>query len=162
MLCPYCKEPNTQVIDSRTCEEGSAIRRRRKCPNCGAVLTIKKIAGLEKAALQMPLIIKKNGSVREAYNSEKLRRSMQIALRKRPVKASELDSAISRIEKQLQVSGEKEVTSKRVGDMVMLELKKLDNVAYVRYGSVYFNCGTLDDMIKLVENARDDQGKEEK
>ena len=86
----------------------------------------------------------------------------QIALRKRPVKASELDSAISRIEKQLQVSGEKEVTSKRVGDMVMLELKKLDNVAYVRYGSVYFNCGTLDDMIKLVENARDDQGKEEK
>lgn len=94
-----------------------------------------------------------NGSVREAYNSDKLRRSMQIALRKRPVKASELDSAISRIEKQLQVSGEKEVTSKRVGDMVMLELKKLDNVAYVRYGSVYFNCGTLDDMIKLVENA---------
>ena len=86
----------------------------------------------------------------------------QIALRKRPVKASELDSAISRIEKQLQVSGEKEVTSKRVGDMVMLELKKLDNVAYVRYGSVYFNCGTLDDMIKLVENARDDQGKDEK
>ena len=147
MLCPYCKEPNTQVIDSRTCEEGSAIRRRRKCPNCGARFTT-----YEKAALQMPLIIKKNGSVREAYNSEKLRRSMQIALRKRPVKASELDSAISRIEKQLQVSGE----------MVMLELKKLDNVAYVRYGSVYFNCGTLDDMIKLVENARDDQGKEEK
>ena len=133
MLCPYCKEPNTQVIDSRTCEEGSAIRRRRKCPNCGARFTT-----YEKAALQMPLIIKKNGSVREAYNSEKLRRSMQIALRKRPVKASELDSAISRIEKQLQVSGEKEVTSKRVGDMVMLELKKLDNVAYVRYGSVYF------------------------
>ena len=86
----------------------------------------------------------------------------QIALRKRPVKARELDSAISRIEKQLQVSGEKEVTSKRVGDMVMLELKKLDNVAYVRYGSVYFNCGTLDDMIKLVENAREDQGKEGK
>ena len=119
MLCPYCKEPNTQVIDSRTCEEGSAIRRRRKCPTCGARFTT-----YEKAALQMPLIIKKNGSVREAYNSDKLRRSMQIALRKRPVKASELDSAISRIEKQLQVSGEKEVTSKRVGDMVMLELKK--------------------------------------
>ena len=119
MLCPYCKEPNTQVIDSRTCEEGSAIRRRRKCPTCGARFTT-----YEKAALQMPLISKKNGSVREAYNSEKLRRSMQIALRKRPVKASELDSAISRIEKQLQVSGEKEVTSKRVGDMVMLELKK--------------------------------------
>lgn len=153
MLCPYCKEPNTQVIDSRTCEEGSAIRRRRKCPTCGARFTT-----YEKAALQMPLIIKKNGSVREAYNSDKLRRSMQIALRKRPVKASELDSAISRIEKQLQVSGEKEVTSKRVGDMVMLELKKLDNVAYVRYGS----CGTLDDMIKLVENAREDQGKEGK
>ena len=78
MLCPYCKEPNTQVIDSRTCEDGSAIRRRRKCPNCGARFTT-----YEKAALQMPLIIKKNGSVREAYNSEKLRRSMQIALRKR-------------------------------------------------------------------------------
>lgn len=71
MLCPYCKEPNTQVIDSRTCEEGSAIRRRRKCPTCGARFTT-----YEKAALQMPLIIKKNGSVREAYNSEKLRRSM--------------------------------------------------------------------------------------
>ena len=88
MLCPYCKEPNTQVIDSRTCEEGLAIRRRRKCPTCGARFTT-----YEKAALQMPLIIKKNGSVREAYNSDKLRRSMQIALRKRPVKASELDSA---------------------------------------------------------------------
>lgn len=70
MLCPYCKEPNTQVIDSRTCEEGSAIRRRRKCPTCGARFTT-----YEKAALQMPLIIKKNGSVREAYNSDKLRRS---------------------------------------------------------------------------------------
>ena len=100
MLCPYCKEPNTQVIDSRTCEEGSAIRRRRKCPTCGARFTT-----YEKAALQMPLIIKKNGSVREAYNSDKLRRSMQIALRKRPVKASVLYSAISRIEKLLQVSG---------------------------------------------------------
>ena len=159
MLCPYCKEPNTQVIDSRTCEEGSAIRR------IGHLRWLRNIARFttyEKAALQMPLIIKKNGSVREAYNSDKLRRSMQIALRKRLGKASELDSAISRIEKQLQVSGEKEVTSKRVGDMVMLELKKLDNVAYVRYGSVYFNCGTLDDMIKLVENAREDQGKEGK
>lgn len=111
----------------------------------------------------MPLIIKKNGSVREAYNSDKLQPlDADCTGSKRPVKASELDSAISRIEKQLQVSGEKEVTSKRVGDMVMLELKKLDNVAYVRYGSVYFNCGTLDDMIKLVENAREDQGKEGK
>lgn len=96
MLCPYCKEPNTQVIDSRTCEEGSAIRRRRKCPNCGAASRRTKRPHADAASF-----IKKNGSVREAYNSEKLRRSMQIALRKRPVKASELDSTISRIEKQL-------------------------------------------------------------
>ena len=83
MLCPYCKEPNTQVIDSRTCEEGSAIRRRRKCPTCGARFTT-----YEKAALQMPLIIKKNGSLRESDSSYKLRRAMQISRRKRPFNTS--------------------------------------------------------------------------
>lgn len=157
MLCPYCKELNTQVIDSRTCEDGTAIRRRRRCPTCGARFTT-----YEKAYLQMPTIIKKNGSVREAYNGDKLRTSMQIALRKRPVKAGEIDEAIARIEHLLQVCGEKEISSKRVGDMVMQELKKLDNVAYVRYGSVYFNCGTLDDMVKLVENARFPERKDKK
>lgn len=154
MLCPYCKDPNTQVIDSRTCEDATAIRRRRKCTACGARFTT-----YEKPVLVLPVIIKKSGSVREPYDGKKLRTSMEIALRKRPVKASELDDAISRIEQQLQRSGEKEVSSKRVGDMVMQELRKLDNVAYVRYGSVYFNCGTLDEILSLVEKVREGQKK---
>ena len=141
MLCPYCKEPNTQVIDSRTSEEGSVIRRRRKCPACGGRFTT-----YEKAALSMPQIIKNNGSVREPFSSEKLRRSMEIALRKRPVKAA--------LERQLRLRGEKEVSSKEVGDLVLAELKCLDMVAYIRYGSVYLNFQTLEDFVSLVEQTR--------
>ena len=114
MLCPYCKEPNTQVIDSRTSEEGSVIRRRRKCPACGGRFTT-----YEKAALSMPQIIKNNGSARE-----------------------------------LRLRGEKEVSSKEVGDLVLAELKCLDMVAYIRYGSVYLNFQTLEDFVSLVEQTR--------
>ena len=156
MKCPFCNHPDTQVVETRESEDGGFIRRRRRCGGCD-----KRFTTYERPEVSFPTVVKRDGR-RIEYERAKLQGSFQIALRKRPVKASELDSAISRIEKQLQVSGEKEVTSKRVGDMVMLELKKLDNVAYVRYGSVYFNCGTLDDMIKLVENAREDQGKEGK
>ena len=156
MKCPFCGNLETQVVETRISEEADFIRRRRQCGACD-----KRFTTYERPDVSFPALVKKDGR-RTEYTRTKLLGSFSIALRKRPVKASELDSAISRIEKQLQVSGEKEVTSKRVGDMVMLELKKLDNVAYVRYGSVYFNCGTLDDMIKLVENAREDQGKEGK
>lgn len=149
MLCPYCKEPNTQVIDSRTSEEGSVIRRRRKCPACGGRFTT-----YEKAALLMPQIIKNNGSAREPFSSEKLRRSMEIALRKRPVKAALVDEAVNSIERQLRLRGEKEVSSKEVGDLVLAELKCLDMVAYIRYGSVYLNFQTLEDFVSLVEQTR--------
>lgn len=158
MLCPYCKEPNTQVIDSRTCEEGSAIRPSEKMSDLRRPLYNLRESGHCRCRSSS----RKTAAFGKPTTAINCAARCRLHWRKRPVKASELDSAISRIEKQLQVSGEKEVTSKRVGDMVMLELKKLDNVAYVRYGSVYFNCGTLDDMIKLVENAREDQGKEGK
>lgn len=148
MLCPYCKEPNTQVIDSRTSEEGTVIRRRRRCPHCNARFTT-----YEKAALTLPQVIK-TGGFREPYSQEKLRRSMEVALRKRDVRSAQLDDAIERIEQNLRLRGEKEVASKLIGDLVMNELKELDNVAYVRYGSVYLNCDTLDDFIGLAEKAR--------
>ena len=151
MLCPYCKEPNTQVIDSRTSEEGSVIRRRRKCQACGGRFTT-----YEKALLAMPQIVKKGG-MREAFSPEKVRKSMEIALRKRPVKAADVDAAVENVERQLKLRGEKEISSKDVGDLVLSELLKLDTVAYVRYGSVYFNFGTLEDFVRMAEGARRSQ-----
>lgn len=109
---------------------------------------------MRKRALSMPQIIKKNGNVREPFSSEKLRRSMEIALRKRPVKAALVDEAVNSIERQLRLRGEKEVSSKEVGDLVLAELKCLDMVAYIRYGSVYLNFQTLEDFVSLVEQTR--------
>ena len=150
MRCPFCKQYDTQVIDSRMCEEGAAIRRRRKCPHCG-----QRFTSYERVALAMPMIVKRNGNTREPYSQEKLRKSMLIALRKRVYKAEELDKAIGRIEDRLRMTGEKEVLSKEVGRIVMEELKGLDTVAYIRFGSVYLNCDKLEDFVQLVQDARD-------
>ncbi|MFN7836219.1 MAG: transcriptional regulator NrdR [Burkholderiaceae bacterium] len=131
MRCPFCQHVDTQVIDSRTPEEGDLIRRRRQCTTCQ-----KRFTTYERVELQLPAIVKKNGS-RVDYERHKLRASLMLALRKRPVAAQAVDEAIARIEDKLLAGGQREVSAAIVGEMVMLELKLLDEVAYIRFASVY-------------------------
>ena len=131
MHCPFCKHPDTQVLDTRVSEEGDVIKRRRRCEKCD-----KRFTTYERPELALPAIVKKNGS-RVEYNRAKLQGSMGIALRKRPVSAEAVEEAIRNIEERLQATGEKEITSDRVGELVMRELKRLDKVAYIRFASVY-------------------------
>jgi transcriptional repressor NrdR len=131
MHCPFCKNSDTQVLDTRVSEEGDVIKRRRRCEKCD-----KRFTTYERAELALPAIVKKNGS-RVEYNRGKLVDSMGIALRKRPVSAEAVEEAIRNIEERLQATGEKEIASDRVGELVMRELKRLDKVAYIRFASVY-------------------------
>jgi transcriptional repressor NrdR len=131
MHCPFCKNSDTQVLDTRVSEEGDVIKRRRRCEKCD-----KRFTTYERAELALPAIVKKNGS-RVEYNRSKLVDSMGIALRKRPVSAEAVEEAIRNIEERLQATGEKEIASDRVGELVMRELKRLDKVAYIRFASVY-------------------------
>ncbi|OOZ38816.1 transcriptional regulator NrdR [Solemya pervernicosa gill symbiont] len=131
MRCPFCGEDETKVIDSRLAGEGDQIRRRRACQACNERFTT-----YEKAELLLPRIIKSDG-VREPYDEQKLRRGMMHALEKRPVEADRVEDAIHHVEQQLRGSGEREVSSRQVGDWVMEELRALDQVAYVRFASIY-------------------------
>ena len=131
MKCPFCGNADTQVVDSRTSEEGDASRRRRQCSGCG-----KRFTTYERAELFLPAIVKKDGS-RVEFSRDKLRGSLMLALRKRPVRAEAIDDAISSIEEKLLVSAAREVDTKFLGELVMQQLKQLDTVAYIRFASVY-------------------------
>lgn len=131
MHCPYCNAVDTKVIDSRLAAEGSQVRRRRQCTECGERFTT-----FEVIEVVMPRIIKSNGRI-EPYDQNKLRRSISLPLQKRPVTIDDIDATISRIEQKLRNMGEREVSSKILGEVVMLELKSLDDVAYVRFASIY-------------------------
>ena len=131
MRCPFCRHEDTQVVDSRVSEDGAAIRRRRRCPECD-----KRFTTYERIELALPAVVKKDGS-RVEFDRRKLNSSMQLALRKRPVNAEALDDAIARIEYQLLSSGEREIRSEKLGELVMGELRRLDKIAYVRFASVY-------------------------
>lgn len=133
MKCPFCQHEDTQVLDTRVSEEGDSIRRRRRCGKCDKRFTTK-----ERIELTMPIIVKKNGS-RTEYASAKLRGSLMLALRKRPVSAEAIDLAVQSIEEKLLTSGQREVDSVFVGELVMQELKRLDKIAYIRFASVYKN-----------------------
>jgi transcriptional repressor NrdR len=129
--CPFCRHEDTQVVDSRVSEDGAAIRRRRRCPECD-----KRFTTYERIELALPAVVKKDGS-RVEFDRRKLNSSMQLALRKRPVNAEAVDDAIARIEYQLLSSGEREIRSEKLGELVMGELRRLDKIAYVRFASVY-------------------------
>ncbi|MFC3108228.1 transcriptional regulator NrdR [Undibacterium arcticum] len=131
MKCPFCQHEDTQVLDTRVSEEGDSIRRRRRCVSCD-----KRFTTFERIELAMPVIVKKNGS-RTEFDQTKLRASLMLALRKRPVSAAALDTAIHHIEDKLRSSGEREVNSGVIGELVMRELKRLDKIAYIRFASVY-------------------------
>ncbi|AGW91543.1 MULTISPECIES: transcriptional regulator NrdR [Cupriavidus] len=131
MKCPFCGHSNTQVLDTRMSEDGDAVRRRRRCEACD-----RRFTTYERIELFFPAIVKKNGS-RVDYTRAKLKDSMRLALRKRPVSAEAIDEAITRIEEKLLSLGEKEIPSSQVGELVMRELRKLDKIAYIRFASVY-------------------------
>lgn len=131
MRCPFCHSEDTQVLDTRASEEGDSIRRRRRCNACD-----KRFTTYERVELAMPVIVKKNGS-RTEFEPAKLRASMMLALRKRPVSADAVDAAIQRIEEKLRSLGEREIISGQIGELVMRELRRLDKIAYIRFASVY-------------------------
>lgn len=131
MRCPFCSHEDSQVKDSRPTEDGSAIRRRRQCEDCGARFTT-----FERIQLR-ELIVVKSENRREPFDRSKLERSVAIALRKRPVPQERTDKLLSSIQRQLETSGESEVLSSTIGEMVMNGLKALDPVAYIRFASVY-------------------------
>ncbi len=148
MKCPYCHHADTQVIDTRISEEGDSIRRRRRCASCD-----KRFTTYERIELTMPVIVKKNGS-RSEYESSKLRASLMLALRKRPVSAEAVDTAIQRIEEKLLVSGEREIVSGHVGELVMRELKRLDKVAYIRFASVYKSFEDVSEFVEAIQEVK--------
>jgi transcriptional repressor NrdR len=148
MRCPFCGHEDTQVVDSRSSTEASAIRRRRKCPSCD-----KRFTTYERIDLKMPRLVKKDGS-RVEFDREKLAGSMKIALRKRPVETEALDAAIARIEDRLRALGEREVPTTKVGDMVMRELAKLDKIAYIRFASVYRSFETPEEFREAVQEVK--------
>ncbi len=131
MHCPFCSENDTKVIDSRLVADGHQVRRRRQCLACNERFTT-----FETAELVMPKVVKSDGT-REPYNQDKMRGGMQRALEKRPVSTDAIELAISHIESQLRATGEREVPSNMIGNLVMEQLKVLDKVAYIRFASVY-------------------------
>ncbi|GMQ47287.1 transcriptional regulator NrdR [Vibrio sp. 10N] len=131
MHCPFCSENDTKVIDSRLVADGHQVRRRRQCLACSERFTT-----FETAELVMPKVIKSNGN-REPFNKDKMVGGIQRALEKRPVSADAIELAISHIESQLRATGEREVPSEMIGNLVMTQLKELDKVAYIRFASVY-------------------------
>ncbi len=133
MRCPFCGNEDTQVKDSRPTDDNSAIRRRRQCTNCGARFTT-----FERVQLRELIVVKTNGQ-REPFDREKLLRSMQVSLRKRPVDSERLERVVNGIVRRLESSGESEVPTAAIGEAVMDALATLDKVAYVRFASVYRN-----------------------
>ncbi len=148
MKCPYCAEPNTQVVDTRENEDGDTVRRRRRCLACE-----KRFTTYERVELQLPLVVKKNGS-RTEYDREKVLASMMLALRKRPVTTESVDAAIDRIEEKLVTLGEREVPSDKIGELVMRELKKLDKIAYIRFSSVYRNFEDVEEFSDAIREVK--------
>ena len=131
MRCPFCSHEDSQVKDSRPTEDGSAIRRRRQCEDCGARFTT-----FERAQLRELVVVKSEGR-REPFDRTKLERSLATACRKRPVPPERIERVVTSIQRQLETSGESEVPSAQIGEMVMESLKALDPVAYIRFASVY-------------------------
>lgn len=145
MRCPFCSHEDTQVKDSRPSEDGSSIRRRRFCPACNSRFTT-----FERVQLRELTVVKSNGE-RRLFDREKIAKSMAIALRKRPVEQEAVEMAINRIVQKLESEGESDIPTRRVGSLVMEELKKLDAVAYIRYASVYRDFGGAEDFESFVE-----------
>jgi transcriptional repressor NrdR len=145
MRCPFCGHGDSQVKDSRPSEDNAAIRRRRFCPQCGARWTT-----FERVQLRELTVVKKDGE-KMPFDRDKLARSLKIALRKRPVDEERIERIVNSIQRQLETSGESEIPTKAIGEMVMENLRELDPVAYVRFASVYRNFREAKDFETFVE-----------
>ncbi len=146
MRCPYCSHVETQVVETRESDEGDVVRRRRRCQGCD-----KRFTTYERAEIAMPQVVKKDGT-RAEFDATKIRGSMTLALRKRPVSVEQIEAAIERIQDKLLNSGAKEVPSSRLGELVMRELKRIDKVAYVRFASVYRSFEDVDEFRQLIRD----------
>ena len=149
MRCPFCNHDDTQVKDSRPTEDNSAIRRRRSCPNCGARFTT-----FERVQLRELMVVKSNGR-KEPFDRDKLARSLNLCLRKRPVTAERIEQVVNSLVRQLETLGESELTSRTIGQYVMDVLVDLDQVAFVRYASVYKDfreAKDFNEFVRLLQN----------
>ena len=157
MFCPFCGDSETKVIDSRLVAEGNQVRRRRECQECGERFTT-----FETAELVLPRVIKTNGS-RQPFDEEKLRNGILRAIEKRPVSLEMLESTLNRIKHKLRATGEREVKTRDVGELVMDELRQLDDVAYVRFASVYRSFQDVDEFREEIDRLRETnrEGKDE-
>ena len=145
MRCPFCGKDDTQVKDSRASEDGATIRRRRLCTSCGSRFTT-----FERIQLRDLIVIKRNGK-KIQFDRDKILKSMLMALRKRQTNDESIDRAVNGIVRQLESTGENEIQSKFIGELVMNALAEIDNVAYIRYASVYRNFREASDFGKFVE-----------
>jgi transcriptional repressor NrdR len=148
MRCPYCRSPDSRVIDSRELSGGATIRRRRECPVCGRRFTTYE--RVEGAGL---MVIKRDGR-RQEFDPAKLRQKLRVALTKRPVGEAEIDALLARVEAELLALGVAEVPSSAIGEAVLRELKALDEVAYIRFASVYRHFQDIEDLRREVEELR--------
>lgn len=149
MRCPFCSNEETQVKDSRPTEDGTAIRRRRYCPDCSGRFTT-----FERVQLREIMVVKSN-DVREAFERGKIEQSVALACRKRGVAQERLDQLVSGIQRQIETMGESEVPSKAIGEMVMEGLRQLDSVAYIRFASVYRDFSEARDFEEFASTVRD-------
>lgn len=154
MHCPFCGHDDTKVIDSRLAGEGAQVRRRRECEKCGERFTT-----FETAELVMPRIVKNDGT-RVPFDEHKLRAGMLRALEKRPVSTEAVEASLARISHKLQVAGEREIKSRQLGEWVMQELKGLDEVAYVRFASVYHRFQDVNAFREEIERLQDEAARE--
>jgi transcriptional repressor NrdR len=152
MRCPFCSNADTQVKDSRSSEDGSAIRRRRVCADCGGRFTT-----FERIQLRELMVLKRSGR-RTPFDRDKLARSVSVALRKRPVEAERIERMVSGIVRQLESLGETEIKSEQIGELVMAGLKNLDDVAYVRFASVYKNFREAKDFEEIIGELNTPEG----
>lgn len=146
MKCPFCGALDTQVIDSRVNDEGDTIRRRRRCASCE-----KRFTTYETAELHLPQVVKQNGT-REEFSRDKLRLSFTRALHKRPVPTEYVDQAIEHIVQKVLGQGEREISSRELGEAVMQELRRMDKVAYIRFASIYRSFQDVDDFHEAIRD----------
>ncbi|QEY23630.1 transcriptional regulator NrdR [Neisseria animalis] len=156
MKCPFCQNSTTQVTDSRQLEDVNSIRRRRRCPSCG-----QRFSTFETVEMRMPQVVKSNGT-RVPFNPHKLYTSLARALHKRPVSPDTIEETVALIELRLYQLGKKEVPSQLVGEMAMQELAKIDQVAYVRFASVYKSFNDVSEFTQAIATLPQAQSKSEK
>ncbi|WP_028639492.1 transcriptional regulator NrdR [Novosphingobium acidiphilum] len=149
MRCPFCAHDNSQVKDSRPSEDNTSIRRRRQCEGCGARFTT-----FERVQLREIMVIK-SGDRRELFDRDKIEQSVRLACRKRPIEQERLDQLITGIQRQIEVMGENEVTSRQIGEMVMDGLRQVDSVAYIRFASVYRDFTEARDFEEFASTVRE-------